>query len=131
MAVVTGTPWDLALEQTEHAGAPATSAAQGTSPRSAYQSALYQRAHLVDIRSAADRVVQGQIPSVLAHSVIDVAQLITWLVQCGDARPTIVISDDGEQAAGIARALSEVRLATVAYVQGGFAAWQCAGLPVD
>lgn len=123
MAVVTGTPWDLALDQS--AGGDRTEA---ISARSAYQDSLYERAILVDIRPNLVRRRDGELPAHLDAAVVEARELITWLVE-HSGRRVILVSDDGVEAAGIASALSEVRLASPGHLTGGFGAWLAAGLP--
>lgn len=126
MAVVTGTPWDLALDQSSAEGLSAA-----VSARCAYQDALYGRATLVDIRPALVRRRDGELPASLNVAVVEPRELITWLIERGPAHRAILVSDDGEEAAGIAGALAEVRLASPEHLRGGFAAWLAAALPTD
>lgn len=159
MAVVTGTPWDLALDQRSYSS-PAASAASpvpttatslshvvvpaATSPapitstatrnlsaRAAYQHALYGRAVLVDLRAEDVRRADGDLDPALSPVPVLPRELITWLVQRGSDRDIALISDDGAEAAAVASALAEVSLAQLGHVTGGFAAWRDAGLPTD
>lgn len=144
MAVTTGTPWDLALDQSAHratpsspptpvpaltAGSRARHAVQAISPRAAFQDILYHRATVVDIRGEPAWNSGEDTAGVPDAAVVAPHTLITWLVQRTDSRPVILLSDDGVQAAHIAQGLADVALAFPAFLDGGFAAWRAAGLP--
>ena len=161
MAVVTGTPWDLALDQRAHRATPAHPAARPVatatsfpgaavppvstataaatssagsstlSARAAYQHALYGRTVLVDLRTADVRRVEGDLDPALTPVPVPPRDLITWLVQRGSDRDIVLVSEDGAEAAAVAEALAEVSLAQLGHVTGGFAAWRDAGLPID
>ncbi len=154
MAITTGTPWDLALNQRVHrapAGVrsaapprsltvpPGTDAPPGTgealgagalSARAAYQQALYRRARIVDIRTEAERDRWGSVHDVPGVAEIDRAALVEWLVEHRSGAPVVLLSQEGAEAAAVSSALAEVGLPPVVPVDGGFLAWSRAGLPV-
>lgn len=131
MAVITGTPWDLALNQRAHRAPVIEPTGPETGPlsaRAAFQQVLYQRARIVDIRTTQERDHTGHLDDVPDVVEIDVTELIVWLVQHDSAVPVILLSQDGAEAAAISSALAEVDLADVAHVHGGFVAWERSGL---
>lgn len=128
MAVTTGTPWDLALDQGKHARPPYSDRA--ISARAAYQRALYGRAVLVDLRTDDQRRSHGRLGPGLTTVTVPPRALVTWLVQRDTARDVVLISQDGAEAGDVAEALADVSLAQLTYVPGGVAAWRSAGLPL-
>ncbi|HLS25579.1 MAG TPA: rhodanese-like domain-containing protein [Beutenbergiaceae bacterium] len=155
MTVITGTPWDLALNQSAHrapnnvtapvnssrsrtsSGAPAIiprgrdrSTVSPLSPRAAYQQALHRRARIVDIRTAAERDRYGLVHALPEVAEISQPELVAWLVEHASNIPVALLSQDGAEAAAISRALIDVGLPSALPIQGGFLAWEQAGLPV-
>lgn len=122
MAVTTGTTWDILLNDE-----PTTRLDPhgSVSARAAYQAALYDRAVLVDLRSARRRAHDGELPAGLSVAVVDRLELGVWLRESLTAR-VLLLDDDGDRAGRLA-ASAGPRLAAVA---GGFAGWRAAGLPV-
>ncbi|HLS15562.1 MAG TPA: rhodanese-like domain-containing protein [Beutenbergiaceae bacterium] len=129
MAVTTGTPWDLALDQGKHAR-PLYSG-RAISARAAYQRALYGRAVLVDLRTDDQRRSHGRFGPALTAVTVPPRALVTWLVRRNTTGDVIVISQDGTQADDVTEALADVSLAQLTYVPGGVAAWRSAGLPLE
>jgi len=119
MAVTTGTTWDILLNESP---TPLASSATTTSPRAAYQSALYGRAVIVDLRSDRRRDRDGHLPAELDVAVVGRLELGVWLRESLATR-VLLLDEDGARAARLARGT------TVAAVEGGFAAWVAAGLP--
>lgn len=123
MAVTTGTTWDIVLSNS--AVSPVTAAPHTVSPRAAYQAALYGRAVIVDLRSARSREGGGELPTELTVAVVDRLELGLWLRESLASR-VLLLDDDGARAGRLV-ATGEARLAVV---DGGFAGWLSAGLPV-
>lgn len=100
---------------------------RAVSARRAYQDALYDRALLLDVRSAHERHRDGRLPADLP--VIEVRPgvdlgalaLLERVYVVGGEAPSIEPAD----LAGLDRDRPEVLA-----VDGGFAAWRAAGLPV-
>lgn len=122
MAVTTGTTWDIVLSNS--AVSPVTAVPHTVSPRAAYQAALYGRAVIVDLRSARSRERGGELPTELTVAVVDRLELGLWLRESLASR--VLLLDDGARAGRLV-ATGEARLAVV---DGGFAGWLSAGLPV-
>lgn len=120
MAVTTGTTWDIVLNERAVLTIPTPTAT--TSPRAAYQSALYGRAVIVDLRSDRVRDRDGHLPADLEVAIVGRLELGVWLRESLATR-VLVLDEDGDRAARLARGES------VAAVEGGFAAWVAAGLP--
>lgn len=119
MAVITGTAWDLVLNDTS-----LTPVRAALSPRAAYQDALYGRAVVVDLRSARLRARDGDLPDEISSAVVDRLELGLWLRESLASR-VLLLDADGARAGRLARG-SEPRVTSV---DGGFAAWVAAGLP--
>ncbi|GAA4444669.1 hypothetical protein GCM10023170_022350 [Phytohabitans houttuyneae] len=96
----------------------------------------YRRgAHLVDIRPAAQRAANGEIPGAL----IVERNVLEWRFDPrSDARlpiagrydlPVIVFCQEGYTSSLAAAALQDLGLHRATDVAGGFAAWRLAGLP--
>lgn len=121
MAITTGTTWDLVLTDPP-AAAPVAST---TSARAAYQAAFYGRAVLVDLRSNRRRDHDGELPDAVAPVLVDRLELGVWLRESLATR-ILLLDDDGERATRLAAGGGP----RVAAVEGGFAAWVLAGLPL-
>jgi rhodanese-related sulfurtransferase len=101
------------------------------------QQAMRDGAHLVDIRSDAQRAAGGLVPGarVVPRNVLE------WRLDpsCSHrdpvlARPDariVLFCDEGYQSSLAAATLQELDLAEATDVVGGFQAWRAAGLPVD
>ena len=98
---------------------------------------LARGALLVDIRSAAQRADQGEIPGAIA---ID-RTMLEWrldptspsrLEQAKDHQVrVIVVCAEGYSSSLAAASLQDIGLANATDVIGGFEAWKAAGLPVN
>ncbi|GAB2620220.1 hypothetical protein [Pseudactinotalea suaedae] len=121
MAVTTGTTWDIVLSNEPVTTAPSRSA---TSPRAAYQAALYGRAILVDLRTPRRRERDGELSTEVATAVVDRLELGVWLRESLASR-IVLVDDDGARAGRLA-AGSDPRVTSV---HGGFAGWVACGLP--
>jgi rhodanese-related sulfurtransferase len=77
------------------------------SPRAAFQSALHGRARLVDLRPAAARERDGELP----------AYLLSPRPALGDDAAVIALDENGDLSHG------------TPHVAGGFRAWRAAGMP--
>lgn len=106
-------------------GAEATS---GASPRAAFQDALYGRAVLVDIRPGSVRALRGA-PDAPHRAIEATGAGLSQILTLGEQYPVLLLSADGTSARHIASLLRESGLAWVDSVDGGFAAWERAGLP--
>ena len=93
---------------------------------------------LVDIRPAAQRAQFGQIPGAL---VIE-RNVLEWrldptspdrhpAVTDDPARPVVVVCQEGYASSLAAESLQRLGLAGATDLDGGFAAWEAAGLPVS
>ncbi len=117
---------------------PTAEATAGVSARAAYQLLLYRRAVLVDIRSADERLVEGEVDAALRPVVVDAALLERRL----DPRSTVrfpwvrddlcvlVLCSEGYASAVAAASLVRLGLRRASEVVGGLRAWRDAGLPL-
>lgn len=103
-------------------------AAPGPSPRAAYQDALYGRAVLVDIRPGSVRALHGA-PDAPHRAIGATGAGLSQILTLGEQYPVLLLSADGTSARHIASLLRDSGLAWVESVDGGFAAWERAGLP--
>lgn len=108
------------------------------SPRAAFQEALWGRATLVDIRPAAQRRAEGQLPASLTPLAIEHAVLRARLdprsaerlpIASSELR-VVVICQEGRASADAADALASLGVRHATDVIGGFTAWRSLGLPV-
>ena len=102
-----------------------------TSARAAYQDALYGRAVIVDLRPTPARLADGDlgVDTVLldpAHP----AQGLSQVRRMAEDSAVVLVSTDGVLARRIADHLHSAGLPWVDAVDGGFAAWRAAGLPI-
>jgi len=104
------------------------------SPRQA-QHAVSQGAVLVDIRPAAQRSAEGEIPGAL----IVERNVLEWrfdpacaarLPQASYDAQVIVFCSEGYTSSLAAAALQDLGVRRATDLDGGFVAWQAAGLPV-
>jgi rhodanese-related sulfurtransferase len=104
------------------------------SPRQALQ-AVGEGAVLVDIRPAAQRATEGEIPGVL---VVE-RNVLEWrfdpasaarLPQASYDLPVIIFCSEGYTSSLAAAALQDLGVRHATDLDGGFCAWQAAGLPV-
>jgi rhodanese-related sulfurtransferase len=108
------------------------------SVRAAYQEVLYRRALLVDIRPAAQRLVEGEVAPHLGVLVVE-RNVLEWRfdprhdarldVAAFDAR-VLVLCQEGYTSSLAADALLRLGIHRATDVVGGFRAWREAGLPV-
>jgi len=90
---------------------------------------------LVDIRPAAQRAAEGEIPGALIveRNVLEWRfdpQSETRLPQAGYDRQVIVFCSEGYTSSLAAAALQDLGVRRATDLAGGFVAWQAAGLPV-
>ena len=107
------------------------------SARAAYQEVLYGRAVLVDIRPAAQRLVEGAVAPHLGALVVE-RNVLEWRfdprhdarlgVASFDAR-VLVLCQEGYTSSLAADALLRLGIHRATDVVGGFRAWREAGLP--
>jgi len=108
------------------------------SPRAAFQEVLWGRSTLVDIRSAAQRRTEGELPTSLTPLTIEHATLGCRLDPRGAARlpiastelRVIVICQEGHESSRAVETLARLGIRHATDVVGGFAAWRSLGLPV-
>jgi rhodanese-related sulfurtransferase len=108
------------------------------SARAAYQEVLYGRAVLVDIRPAAQRLVEGEVAPHLGVLVVE-RNVLEWRfdprhdarldVASFDTR-VLVLCQEGFTSSLAADALLRLGIHRATDVVGGFRAWREAGLPV-
>ena len=108
------------------------------SARAAYQEVLHGRALLVDIRPAAQRLVEGEVAPHLGVLVVE-RNVLEWRfdprhdarleVASFDAR-ILVLCQEGFTSSLAADALLRLGIHRATDVVGGFRAWREAGLPV-
>ena len=108
------------------------------SARAAYQEVLYGRALLVDIRPAAQRLVEGEVAPHLGVLVVE-RNVLEWrfdprhdarlAVASFDTR-VLVLCQEGFTSSLAADALLRLGIHRATDVVGGFRAWREAGLPV-
>ena len=108
------------------------------SARAAYQEVLYGRALLVDIRPAAQRLVEGEVAPHLGVLVVE-RNVLEWRfdprhdarldVASFDTR-ILVLCQEGFTSSLAADALLRLGIHRATDVAGGFRAWREAGLPV-
>lgn len=101
------------------------------------QTAMRAGALLVDIRPAAQRAAEGEVPGAL---IIE-RNVLEWrLDPTSDSRiaeagsydlPVIVFCNEGYTSSLAAASLQDLGLWRATDLVGGFRAWQAAGLPVD
>lgn len=109
------------------------------SARAAFQEVLYRRAHLVDIRPAAQRDREGEVAEHLGPLVVE-RNVLEWrfdpghvarLPEAGFEARVIVLCQEGYTSSLAADALVRLGVRRATDVIGGFAAWRAAGLPVS
>lgn len=109
------------------------------SARAAFQEVLYRRAHLVDIRPAAQRDTEGEVAEHLGPLVVE-RNVLEWrfdprhaarLPEAGFEARVIVLCQQGYTSSLAADALVRLGVRRATDVIGGFAAWRAAGLPVS
>jgi rhodanese-related sulfurtransferase len=112
----------------------ARSALDRLSPRAAYVAWL-SGAELVDIRPAAQRAYEGEVPGALLveRNVLewrlDPASPARLPEATGHDMRVIVLCSEGYTSSLAAAALQELGLSRATDVVGGFQAWHAAGLP--
>ncbi|MFI9272837.1 rhodanese-like domain-containing protein [Kitasatospora sp. NPDC052896] len=104
-------------------------------PAEAYRAQQEGGALLVDIRPAAQRAAEGQIPGAL---VIE-RNVLEWRLDptgghripeaTGYAVPVVVVCSEGYASSLAAASLRELGLVRATDLAGGFVAWAAAGLP--
>ena len=103
-------------------------------PRQALRAAA-AGAVLVDIRPAAQRGAEGEIPGAL----IVERNVLEWrfdpasaarLPQAGNDLPVVSFCSEGDTSSLAAAALQDLGIRRATDLAGGFLAWQAAGLPV-
>ena len=108
------------------------------SARAAFQEVLHRRAHLVDIRPAAQREREGEVAEHLGPLVVE-RNVLEWrfdprhaarLPEAGFEARVIVLCQEGYTSSLAADALVRLGVRRATDVVGGFAAWRAAGLPV-
>lgn len=105
------------------------------SPVDAFAAAASVDAVLVDIRPAAQRAVEGEVPGalVIERNVLewrfDPASDARLAVATGYDLQVIVICSEGYTSSLAAAALQDIGLWRATDVEGGFQAWRSAGLP--
>jgi rhodanese-related sulfurtransferase len=118
--------------------APSAAGRWAMSARAAYQLLLYGRAMLVDIRSASERRVDGEIDPALGPVVVDAALLerrfhprstvrFPWVT---DETRVLVLDQEGYASSPAAATLVRLGLTRATEVVGGLRAWREAGLPL-
>lgn len=104
------------------------------SPTAAEHARLHGGAVLVDIRPAAQRAAEGEIP----YALIFERNVLEWRFDPrSDARvpfaryelPVIVLCSEGYTSSLAAASLQDLGLRHATDLEGGFAAWRDAGLP--
>jgi rhodanese-related sulfurtransferase len=114
--------------------AEARSRLERVGPRQAAR-AVSEGALLVDIRPAAQRAAEGEIPGAL----IVERNVLEWrfdpasaarLPQASYDLPVIVVCSEGYTSSLAAAALQDLGVHRATDLDGGFGAWQAAGLPV-
>jgi rhodanese-related sulfurtransferase len=106
------------------------------SPHAAYQAWL-AGAELVDIRPAAQRAAEGEVPGALLveRNVLewrfDPASPARLPEATGHDVPVIVLCSEGYTSSLAAAALQQLGLFRATDVVGGFLAWRAAGLPAS
>jgi len=108
------------------------------SARAAYQEVLYGRALLVDIRPAAQRLVEGEVAAHLGALVIE-RNVLEWRfdprhearlpIAAYDTR-VLVLCQEGFTSSLAADALLRLGIRRATDVVGGFRGWREAGLPI-
>jgi rhodanese-related sulfurtransferase len=104
------------------------------SPRAAYQAFLHG-AELVDIRPAAQRAAEGEVPGALLveRNVLEWRLDPTSSARLPEASDydlrVVVLCSEGYTSSLAAAALQEIGLRRATDVVGGFHAWRAAGLP--
>ncbi len=104
----------------------------------AYREVLWEGAHLVDIRPAAQRAAEGEVHAALRPLVIE-RNVLEWrwdplsdarIQQAAYDARVLVLCQEGYTSSLAADALLQLGLHRATDVIGGFAAWRTAGLPV-
>ena len=135
----TGRSWDAPVfAGIEDQLADARTRLARVSARAAFQEVLYRRAHLVDIRPAAQREREGEVAEHLGPLVVE-RNVLEWrfdprhaarLPEAGFEARVIVLCQEGYTSSLAADALVRLGVRRATDVVGGFAAWRAAGLPV-
>jgi len=136
----TGRSWDAPVfAGIEDQLADARTRLARVSARAAFQEVLYRRAHLVDIRPAAQREREGEVAEHLSPLVVE-RNVLEWrfdprhaarLPEAGFEARVIVLCQEGYTSSLAADALVRLGVHRATDVIGGFAAWPAAGLPVS
>ena len=107
-------------------------------PRQAYRELLARQAILVDIRPAAQRAKEGEVHPVV-HPLYVERNVLEWrfdprsearLERASYHARVIVLCQEGYTSSLAAAALQSLGIHRATDVDGGFAAWRDAGLPV-
>ncbi len=107
----------------------------GVSPAGAFQDALYGRSLLIDVRPLSERLRAGTVDPQLFGEVVELGEVpdpVTTAYQATLDRPGVpahVLADDDVTARRIVARLAWFGVPAL-HVEGGFAAWRAAGLPV-
>jgi rhodanese-related sulfurtransferase len=95
------------------------------SARAAFQSVLANAAVLIDIRPARQRLAQGGVHPGLEPLTLSAGELT------GLEGEVILICADGHASGPAAEVLRRLGLASARAVDGGYAAWRAAGMPIS
>ncbi|WP_168582314.1 rhodanese-like domain-containing protein [Gephyromycinifex aptenodytis] len=99
------------------------------SARAAFQDALYDRTILIDLRPAASRAAEGELPARLAPLLLGGNGGLGDVARLAEETSVTLISSDGLRAERVAALLQQCGLWANA-VAGGMSAWKAAGLPL-
>jgi len=108
------------------------------SARAAFQELLHDRAVLVDIRPAAQRLTEGEVAAHLGPLVVE-RNVLEWrfdprsasrLPVAGPDTRVVVLCQEGYTSSLAADSLLRLGVRRATDVVGGFRAWREAGLPV-
>lgn len=108
-------------------------ATSGLSPRAAFQEVVALGAVLVDVRPAAVRAREGEVASWLPVWVAEPGRLHELAAGLRASARVVVLASDDDAAAAATEQLRRagVVLEASVGVDGGFAAWRSAGMPVE
>jgi len=108
------------------------------SPRMAYQELVHQRAILVDIRPAHQRLAEGEVPVTLRPLIVE-RNVLEWrfdpsskarLPQASYDARVIVLCQEGYTSSLAADALHRLGVHRATDVVGGYDAWRRDGMPI-